>query len=505
MTATTTIRDRFAVGMVRQELERRRRTQYRRRYQHAPVAYGRHELKLNWWRKQREVARALLNHQRVLVRASHSVGKTHLAGGLVNWFYDISNPGIVLTTAPTSQQVKDLLWAEVRKQRRQRDDLYPKAPRMETAPDHYAVGYTARDSDAFQGRHEERLFIVFDEAVGIAAEFWEGADGMLTSGEHNRFLAIYNPTETASAAYDEEQIDGNHVIQISALDHPNIYAELRGWKPPIPQAVSLAWVQERIDRWTERIDADDAGPDDVEWPPKSGAWYRPGPLFESRVMGRWPTTATSAVWSEAVFSAASTASLDEPDVIPEIGCDVARFGDDYTSIHTRRGVVSLAHETHNGWDNVRVAERLMEIAGHLGDRTGCERHTIPLKVDDDGVGGGVVDYLRNHGYNVQPVNAGSTALDPSRYRNRRSEMWFDVMNLSKDGRLDLSRLDRVSLGNIRRQCMAPKWKVIAGGMREVEPKDQTKKRLRRSPDDADAMNLAYAIGPTVQTIKADWW
>lgn len=503
MTATATIRDRFAVGMVRRQLEQQRRSQLRQ-YRDNPIRYGRNELGVRWWRKQREVARALLSNQRVMVRASHSVGKTHLAGGLVNWFYDISNPGIVLTTAPTSQQVKDLLWAEVRKQRKG-GDLYPKAPRMESAPNHYAVGYTARDSDAFQGRHEESLFIIFDEAVGIAAEFWEGANGMLTSGTLNWFLAIYNPTETASAAYDEEQIDGNHVIQISALDHPNIYAELRGWKPPIPQAVSLSWVQERIDRWCEQIDPADATPDDIEWPPKSGEFYKPGPLFESRVMGRWPTSATSAVWSEAVFTAAAEAKLDEPDVMPEVGCDVARFGDDYTSIHTRRGMVSLAHETHNGWDTVRVAERLMTVAGELGKHASVDRKRVPLKIDDDGVGGGVVDYLRSSSYNVQPINAGSASHDPTRYRNRRSEMWFDVMNLAKDGLLDLSRLDKTSLSNIRRQCMAPKWKVIAGGQREVEPKEQTKKRLRRSPDDADAMNLAYAIGPTVKTIQTDWW
>ena len=57
---------------------------------------------VRWWHMQVEIARALIKYKRVFVKASHSVGKTHLAGGLVNWFFDCFNPGITLTTAPGS-------------------------------------------------------------------------------------------------------------------------------------------------------------------------------------------------------------------------------------------------------------------------------------------------------------------------------------------------------------------------------------------------------------------
>jgi hypothetical protein len=39
--------------------------------------------------------------------------------------------------------------------------------------------------------------------------------------------------------------------------------------------------------------------------------------------------------------------------------------------------------------------------------------------------------------------------------------------------------------------MAPTWKLDSAGRRVVERKDETKKAIGRSPDDADAMNLAY--------------
>ena len=46
--------------------------------------------------------------------------------------------------------------------------------------------------------------------------------------------------------------------------------------------------------------------------------------------------------------------------------------------------------------------------------------------------------------------------------------------------------------------MAPQWKLDSHSRRVVEPKSDTKKRLGRSPDDMDALNLAFAgYGPEV--------
>ena len=468
-----------------------------RQYLSDPESYARDILGVQWWSKQAAVARALLTHQRVMVRASHTVGKTHFGGGITNWWYDTADPSIALTTAPTNAQVKDLLWKEVRAQRRGRPGLMPRAPRMESSESHYAAGYTANDADAFQGRHEERLLILFDEAVGIDAEFWEAADAMLSSGPDNRFLAFYNPTDTASTAYDYELSGDAEVIVISALDHPNIAAQLVGQPKPFPKAIDLEWVEERIkgDRpWCTPIQAQDATANDIEWPPGSGDWYRPGPLFESRVLGRWPSQAVGSVWSETAFRQAESANLAEPlDTPCELGCDVARFGDDNTEIHVRRGPVSLHHEAHNGWGTDQTAGRLKELARQFGQHCGIDGAEVPVKIDDDGVGGGVWD--QRDGFNFLRVSAGSNAVDTEGYPNRRSELWFVVAERALYGMLDLSRLPESTRRELRRQCMTPTWKVNAQGQRVVEPKDQTKKRLKRSPDGADAMNLAYAFVP----------
>lgn len=306
------------------------------RYDADPVAYAEQVLKVRLWAKQQEIARSLLTPPyRTLVKASHSVGKTFLAAVLVNWWYDTFNPGLVLTTAPTDLAVRDLLWKEVRVQRGRRGGFRgPKMPRLESSPDHWAHGFTARDGEAFQGRHDQHILFIFDEAVGVEHVFWETTKTMF-AGRGHAWLCIFNPTDTASQAYQEEMTGNWNVITMSALDHPNIEAERNGDPPPFPAAIRLGRLEEMLDEWCIPV-ADATQAVDIEWPPKSGKYLRPGPIAEARLLGRWPSQGTYGVWSDADWQAASTLDLPEPpDRVPEIGCDVARFGDDWTAIHVR--------------------------------------------------------------------------------------------------------------------------------------------------------------------------
>jgi hypothetical protein len=465
------------------------------------------------------------------------VGKSFLAGGLVNWFFDCFDPGICITTAPTATQVRDILWKEIRVQRPtdRRGSLHPKAPRMETGPDHFAVGYTARDDSAFQGRHEEFVLIVFDECVGVDSPFWDAAEGMMT-GPTCFWLAVCNPTDAGSRAYVEcSNVEKWHVIEISALEHPNIRAELAGRRVLYPKAVRLDWVNGRIREWCTALGSGhlalgiseehspnakcqtpnavpnaecqmpNARSGDFEFPPASGVWYRPGPLFESRVLGRWPTQGAYSVWTEAKWDAAlEPQAFDAAEPIV-IGCDVARFGDDFTSIVVRRGPCVLHHETHNGWSTVQTVGRLKQLAEDFC--TGIPEGTVArirdarrvrIYVDADGVGGGVKDQAGE--FRFIAVSGASRPNARDRYPNRRSELWFATAELASEGRLDLSRLTSESRLLIQRQVMTPTYSLDSQGRRVVEAKEETKRRLGRSPDDADALNLAFA---SVRTLESD--
>ena len=237
------------------------------KYQTDPCAYAREILKVEWWSKQQEIARLLCEPPyKVLVKACHSVGKTFLAAGLVNWWYDSYDPSLVLTTAPTDRQVRDLLWKEVRVQRRGRGGFAgPKMPRLESAPDHFAHGFTARDGDSFQGHHGPHILIVFDEAVGVEPIFWETAESMF-AGQGHAMLAIFNPTDVSSQAYIEERTGNWHVVSLSSLEHPNIRAELRHEPPPFPSAVRVDRLDELIRKWCTQIDPAESKAGDIRWP-----------------------------------------------------------------------------------------------------------------------------------------------------------------------------------------------------------------------------------------------
>jgi hypothetical protein len=188
----------------------------------------------------------------------------------------------------------------------------------------------------------------------------------------------------------------------------------------------------------------------------------------------------------------------DPSASAVVGCDVARFGDDNTEIMARRGDSVILLEHHNGWSTSQTAGRLKEICRELASLPEPPMK-IQVRIDDAGVGGGVVDQA--DGYNFIGVNGASKAISQD-YPNIRSEAWFAVAQMAREGRTDLSRLSAKDQTELRRQCMSPMWKLDNQGRRVVEPKSDTKKRLGRSPDGADALNLCYAsLSTAIKILK----
>lgn len=478
------------------------------RYQTLPLEYARNVLGIKTLtRDQCRILNSLtVPPYRTLVKAGHEVGKTLTAAIAVSWWFDTHVPSIALTTAPKYSQVKDVLWKEVRRIRG-RAGLGgfpgPKVPRLEAGPDHFAVGMTANSAEAFQGHHGPAVLVVFDEAVGVSAEFWEAAHTMAHS-----FLAIYNPTDTTSQAYQEEnQTERPYtVLEMSQLSHPNVEAHLAGRPLPVPQAVKPWDMETNLKAWSTPIPADQARKTDVEWPPGCGKWYRPGPLAEARVLGRWPSQGTYGVWSDADWQAAEDMDSLEPPrgVLPRIGLDVAVFGDDRTAFHVRVGNVSLAHESYGGRDTDHTIGRAVQLADQWAawatERT--DPHAAPVArsdirfcVDSGGVGADLHVRMRAAGLTAIPVNAGTPASDPASYPNKRSELWFSAAERARAGKLKLARLDAETRRRLKQQAMAPRWRIDAQGRRVVEDKAATKASLGRSPDDMDALNLAYYEHP----------
>lgn len=480
-----------------------------RQYQGRPVDYAREVLGLEMWPRQREICELLHKPPyRVLCLAGHNVGKTWLAALLTSYWYDVFDPSCVITTAPTDRDVKDLLWREVRLQRRGNQDFSgSKGPMLWSAPDHYAKGFTASRGESFQGRHQERMLFIFDEAVGVNPIFWETTKSMFVPDGKSAWFAIMNPTDTTSQAYleslstDEDDKPTWHVVNMSALDHPNIEAGLKNKVLPFPNAVRLSQVNDWIRDWFEPTPFEHIKITDLEWPPGSNKWHRPGPVAEARVLGRWPSEGTYGVWSDALWAAIeSLQKVPDARTLPQLGCDVARYGDDFSAFHTQWGGISMEHSSANGWSVIQTAEHLRKLATKWAKRATevrdkgmrpVDQNEILIKVDDDGVGGGVTDLLMSWGLQAIPVNGGSIPDRPDDYPNKRSELWFQTAEKARNGLISISRLTKEAKRKLRQQAMAPEWQLDRAGRRVVEAKEDTKEKIGRSPDDLDAFNLSH--------------
>ncbi len=196
---------------------------------------------------------------------------------------------------------------------------------------------------------------------------------------------------------------------------------------------------------------------------------------------------------------------------PELGCDMATGkGDDFHAVVARWGAVVLRCETANDMRPKEVSDRIKRLAAELATLVNSCRSSsaapikpqqIPIKIDDDGVGGALGSFLMAEGYNTIQVGAGMRAGDPNRYQRKRDELWFAVAERANLGGVYLGALKEDNPDAVRRlrqQLCAPTWEPDVMGRRKLEPKDMTKERIGRSPDDADAFNLAMYEGADYQ-------
>lgn len=160
----------------------------------------------------------------------------------------------------------------------------------------------------------------------------------------------------------------------------------------------------------------------------------------------------------------------------EIGVDVARMGSDRTVFVKRKGLREIERKSF-------TKKRTPEVCDLLESFAEFDRE-IFIKIDDTGVGGGVVDEMAKRGYNVLAINFGASASNKDKYPNLISEAWFYLQGI----------IDEISLLENRElltELSSREWRMDSKGRRAVESKSDYKKRGFRSPDEADATILAF--------------
>lgn len=423
---------------------------------------------------QRRVLNDLSGYDRVTVRSGQGVGKTGVEAVAALWFLSCFPFARVVATAPTKQQLHDVLWSEIAKWQGKSPVLSEILAWTKTyiylkgyEKRWFAVARTATKPENMQGFHEDNMLFIVDEASGVADPIMEAILGTL-SGDNNKLLMCGNPTKTSGTFFDSHTRDrGSYKAhKVSSEDSPRTN-------------------KENIEALKRKYGADSN-------------------FVRVRVLGEFPLQEDDvyipiSLIDESIQLRRDFKPLPSPLSI-HIGCDVARFGDDQTVIGSKVDeLVTLNHKTR-GQDTMNTADRIISLGESLIRKykwTG----KIPVKIDDGGVGGGVVDRLRQIKRNdperfawleVFPVKFG-LRIKNKYYHDSTSYMLSVVKGLlapfDDEGKPKPVGLILPDDDNLAAQLASRKYSITEQSKIRAESKDDMKKRGLPSPDEADCVLL----------------
>ena len=106
-------------------------------------------------------------------------------------------------------------------------------------------------------------------------------------------------------------------------------------------------------------------------------------------------------------------------------------------------------------------------------------------MEGDGVGGGVVDILKQANFRIMEVKTGGGAQNKEMYANHRTEMWGRMRDWLPSGSLP-------DVKELMDDLCAPMYDFTLNGQLKLEPKEKMKKRGHASPDFADALAMTFS-------------
>lgn len=453
-------------------------------YLDRPVEWIEDELGEHVWSKQKDVLESLVENKFTAVRSCHSSGKSHIASRAIAWWVATRpvDEVFIVTTAPSANQVKGILWRYIKVARRKADlpGRITDAEVPEWKVGETLIGWGRKPADLtskedaasrFQGIHAKYLLVVLDEADGIPAWLWT-AVMTLATGRNNRILAIGNPDNPMSE-FSKKCMPGSNwnQIKISAFDTPAYTGE------DVPEELlELLTTAE----WVEEVKKE---------------WGEDSPLYISKVLAEFPEVSDDQLFPinwirEAVLRDLTGEATGTPGVF---GLDVARQGNDESVIYRNR----------NGWVRVLWHKRgigdTMKLANIAAKYLRKHKRGVPMIVDADGVGAGVFDRLAEMKLPVSAFHGGYGARNKRKFRNRRCEALWGLRELFEGGLIDIDEADT----DLQNQLATIKWSLDSAGRICIETKKEMKKRGLKSPDRVDAVMMSFQTHAELADVYQD--
>lgn len=392
--------------------------------------------------------------------SGHGIGKSAEVAWIILWAMSTRPHLNGVVTANTFPQLNTKTWRELalwhkRAINRHWFEWTSKKFCHVDHPDTWFVSPIANsehNSESFAGQHGSHSLIIYDEASAIPDVIWEVSSGV--NDPRSMWFVFGNPTRN-TGRFKECFGRFRHMWNTRQVDS-------RDCKMP-----NKAVLQQDVEEWGEDSD-----------------------FVRVRIRGVFPRTGDTQFISSEVAEDAIRREVEVHPGTPKLlGVDVARFGGDQTVIARRHGRKVEPLIKLRGLDTMQVASRVAEEID--------KNKPDVVYVDGVGIGAGVVDRLRQLGYQVVEVLSGGKPdhENVDICYNKRSEMWYRMREWLPTADLPDDRELVDDLCGIE-YFYDMKHRI------QMEKKSDMKKRGLASPDCADALALTFSYKTPPVTVTA---
>lgn len=438
------------------------------------------------WDKQKEIIDAVFKYPRVCVKSCNSAGKSYTASTLALTALYTHFDSIVLTTAPTGNQVFNVMWREIRG-----SHTTAKIPlggellkqSLSLSDNWYAMGFSTDNPENARGFHARGgyLLYIIDEASGVAPDILDAIEGTLTTNE-TRLLYIGNPTIASGKFYEAFSSEFFHKISIPVWDTPNFIAN------NIKSAEDLEFFDSLDDM--ETLDITHPYLVTPQWAyMRMHDWGVDSPMFQSLVEAQFPTEGERMLiplhYIQDAIKKEWTEEEEKENTLISIGVDVAKgnFGDS-SVIVAMKGMEMIDVEWSNSRDPMELVGMIINMFNKLGGRINFDI----ISVDDTSLGGGVAPRLSEQGYRVNAISFGGSPTvetDTQKFTNIKAQMFWQLREVFRERRIQI--LDK---GKLVRHLSMMQYLIKSDAKIGILGKDEMKKQGYESSDFADALALA---------------
>lgn len=167
-----------------------------------------------------------------------------------------------------------------------------------------------------------------------------------------------------------------------------------------------------------------------------------------------------------------------------ISADVARFGSDKMVICVWSGFKVIEIVSLNKSSIVEIAQLIRELA---------TKYQVPMAnviIDEDGVGGGVVDMLKGCKGFINNSRALLVENQIVQYQNLKTQCYFKLAELIQSDKIFINCKEQTIIDEITKELeMVKRDKIDSDGKLQIISKETVKASIGRSPDYSDALMM----------------